>query len=185
MALGLGLEIKADLKQVDQFLELSPKKTSLAVFRAIKRGTEAARTEAARAVSKDMGLKVGVVRKAINLTPPNYESLTGELRASLRRIPRYEFDAKGPNPSRGKGRGVTYRSEGGRKTVPGAFISTMPSGHTGVFKRKGAGRLPIRQLYGPSIGRVFDRYRDRIAQTGSEAAEKELDRQLNRLYGVK
>lgn len=185
MALGLDLSLKADIKQVDAFLSVAPKKTSLAVFRAIKRGTAAARTEAARAVSKDMGLKVGVVRNAINLKPPNYEDLTGELRASLKRIPLYEFNAKGPIPSRGKGRGVSYKASGGRKTLAGAFIATMPSGHVGVFKRKGAGRTPIQEKYGPSIGRVFDLHRDQISAKGSEAAEAELNRGLNRIFGVK
>ena len=185
MATGAGLQFKVDSKQVEAFLELAPKKTSIAVLRAIKRGTMAARTEAARTVSKDMGLAVSVVRKASVMTPPSAQILEGILRVSLRRIPLINFKAKGPEPTRGKGRGVSYRSSGGRKSIKSAFIATMPSGHRGVFKRADRRRMPIKQLYGPSAGRVADLHRKAIAARGAEAAEKELDRLLNRILGIK
>jgi len=46
-------------------------------------------------------------------------------------------------------KGVTYKTQkaGSRQLEPGAFIATMPSGHRGVFKRKGTARLPIRELF--------------------------------------
>jgi hypothetical protein len=38
-----------------------------------------------------------------------------------------------------------------------AFVQTMPrSGHTGIFKRGGRPRLPIAQLFGPSIPALVD-----------------------------
>lgn len=180
----MGLEFGVEKDQVDQFLTLAPKKTSLAVLRAIKRGTMAARTEAARTVSKDMGIGVSVVRKSILMTlPSGGTGAVGILRASLKRIPLFLFKAKGPYPSRGKGRGVTYRKGGGRANIRDAFIAKMPSGHMGVFKRSGRARLPVNQLFGPSIGRVFDLKRKKISQTGAEATEKELDRLLDRIFG--
>lgn len=185
MATGQGLTFKVDTKQVDQFLEAAPKKTSIAVLRSIKRGTMAARTEAARTISKDMGLPVSVVRKAVVMTPPNAQTITGVLRVSLKRIPLIHFKAKGPEPSRGKGRGVSYKAGGGRKVLKSAFIATMPSGHRGVFKREGKKRSPIKQRYGPSMGRVADLHRQTIAARGAEAAEAELDRLLNRIFGIK
>lgn len=180
-----GLQFKVDTKQVDQFLDLAPKKTSVAILRSVKRGTQAARTQAARLVSKDMGLRVSDARKAIEMTPPNAKTVAGTLRASLSRIPLIKFGAKGPRPSRGKGRGVSYRSKGGRKTLRSAFLARMKTGHEGVFKRAGRKRLPIRELFGPSIGRVFDLLRNSILARGVEATQKELDRQLNRIFGVK
>lgn len=179
------MKFEVDTKAVDQFLELAPKKTSVAILRAIKRGTMAARTEAARVVSKDMGLAVGVVRKAVKMTPPEAVVVTGVLRINLLRIPLMKFGARGPQPSRGKGRGVSYKAGGGRKTIPDAFITSTPTGHTGVFKRKKTSRLPITQLFGPSAGRVADLHREQIAARGSAVAEAELDRQLNRIFGVK
>ena len=41
--------------------------------------------------------------------------------------------------------------------IRGAFIATMPSGHTGIFRRKGAGRLPIEELYTDSVTEIITR----------------------------
>jgi len=35
-----------------------------------------------------------------------------------------------------------------RSVVKGGFVATMRSGHKGIFRRRGAGRLPISELYG-------------------------------------
>jgi len=43
--------------------------------------------------------------------------------------------------------GVTVRARGSYKS---AFIAKMGSGHSGVMKRQGAARLPIRELFGPN-----------------------------------
>lgn len=180
----MALELTVDTKKVEDFLDLSPKKTSVAVLRAVKRGTTAARTFAARTVAKDMGIKIGVARKAIRMTPPKGETVVGILHGSLKRIALIEFGAKGPRPSRGKGR-VTYRAGGGRRTAEGGFITTVGSGHEGVFKRSGRLRLPIQELRGPSVGRVLDLHRDEVAGRGAEATLAELDRLLNRIFGAR
>ncbi len=59
---------------------------------------------------------------------------------------------------------MTYDVGRGRGRVASGFITTVASGaqraqgisHRGVFKRaEGAGRLPIRELLGPSLPHVF------------------------------
>ncbi|MGI0149487.1 MAG: phage tail protein, partial [Thermoplasmata archaeon] len=125
--------------KVGVFLEAFPKETGKAILRALKRGTTSAATHANRVVSAEMGLKVGDVRKRIRVVEPRGETLTGEVRGSLKRIPLIEFGARGPEPSRGRGGGVSYRiGSGGRGRHPHAFITTVGS-HRGVFGRK---RIP-------------------------------------------
>lgn len=46
--------------------------------------------------------------------------------------------------------------KGGRQIAEGAFIATMPNEYKGVFKRLGKARLPIEQLFGPSIADLVD-----------------------------
>jgi hypothetical protein len=103
------------------------------------------------------------------------------LKASLKRIPLFDFGAKGPVPSRGKGRGVTVKG----KRYPHAFIATVGSGrHTGVFQRRpGANRrgpaphrsqLPIYELFGRSIGRVFIKFRPLGHARALEALAKNI-----------
>jgi len=182
----MSLTVEVDSKRVNAALDAAPKKTGIGLLRALKRGTKAAGTLANRVVSKDMGIKVSDVRARIRLENPNAQTLSGKLHASLKRIPLIKFGARGPEPSRGRGRGVTYKGKGGRSRHPHAFIATMPGGTRGVFERKeGAGRLPVRQLYGASIGRVFDEHRKEIMARGEEQVLAELDHQLDRIFGAK
>ena len=89
-----------------------------------------------------------------------------------------------------KGRGVTYKLTGGKNRIANAFIATMSSGHKGVFVRAGVSakksagawskNLPIAELYGPSLGHVFAKFRPsaeaRIAQAFDTAFEHEMQR---------
>ena len=180
------LNIEVDSKKVNAALEVAPKKTGIALLRALKRGTKAAKTISNRVVAKDMGIKASDVRSRIRIEEPTAQTLSGKLRANLKRIPLIKFGARGPEPSRGRGRGVTYKGQGGgRKRHARAFISTMGAEHRGVFERKGEGRLPIKQLYGPSIGRVFDEHRKEIMDRGEEQVLTEFNRQIDRILGKK
>ena len=177
-AVGIDVETKG----LEVFLDAAPKKTSIALLRALKRGTKSAATHANRVAAKDMGLKVGDVRKRIRVKPPNGQTLSGELRPSLSRIPIIEFGAKGPRPSRGRGRGISYRSGSGRKTNPNAFFATLGN-REGVHEREGRSRTPTRELFGPSVGRVVDLHRNEIMARGEEVVTAEIDRQLKRIFG--
>ncbi len=172
----MALTVTVDSKKVSAALESAPRKTGIALVRALKRGTRAAGTTANRVVAKDMGLKVGDVRSRIRIKAPTAKTLTGELRANLKRIPLIKFRARSTR------RGVSYRGKSGRSRHPHAFIVKMPAGHIGVFERKeGAARLPIRQLYGASVGRVFDLHAAEIMARGEEVVTAELDRLADRI----
>lgn len=177
----MALKIEVDSKKVAAALETAPKKTGIALLRALKRGTKSAKTAGKRLVAKDTGLRAADVAARIRITEPTARTLTGKLHADLKRIPLIKFGAKGSEPSRGRGRGV--RTKKGTP-LPHAFIATMPSGHRGVFSRAGKSRLPIRQHFGPSVGRVFDNHREEIMARGEEVVIAELDRQLDRMLGV-
>lgn len=51
--------------------------------------------------------------------------------------------------------GVRINVKGTSRVVANAFIATMRSGHEGVFKRVGAKRLPIEELFSTSVRDVF------------------------------
>lgn len=180
-----GLTIEMDAKAMLGAIDRAPAKAGRAIVRSIKRGTMAGKTLMARLVAKDMGLKVGDVKTQIISREPraNDPVPTGELRAALKRIPLIKFRAKGPEPSRGQGRGVSYKLQGGRKRLPHAFIAPMGSGHRGVFMRRGTGRLPIVELFGPSIGRVFIKHQPQVMARAQEQISKELKHNLQFLLG--
>jgi hypothetical protein len=125
-------------------------------------------------VAEDMGLKVGDVNARIRVEQATEDRHVARLYASYKRLPLIDFGAKGPEPSRGKGRGVTARLGGGRNRYPNAFIATMHSGHRGVFTRKAGPRLPIVELRGPSIAKVFVKHQDVGLARGQEQLAKNL-----------
>lgn len=150
-----------------------------AIARALNRSTGSARTAMTRAVAADMGLKAGDVRTRIAVTEATPNNLSTTFYASNKRVPLIDFRARGPEPSRGRGRGVTARIPGGAGRYPNAFIATMPGGHRGVFIRKrGAGRLPITELHGPSIAQSFTKHRDVGIARAKEQLPKNLQSEL-------
>lgn len=157
-----------------------PSKAQKVIVRAINRGIVAARTQIVRDVARDSGLKVGDVRDAIRQRNATVGSPAASLSAGLGRIPLVKFNARGPEPSRGRGRGVSYKlGTGSRGRVENAFIATMTSGHRGVFKRASKKRLGIIELQGPSLGQVFAKYRAAALARGEEMFMTTLDRELD------
>lgn len=154
-------------------------KVSRVVPRALNRAGTSARAAMVPLVAKDMGMKSGTVRERIVPVKADAGRLVFTLRASAKRIPLIEFDAKGPRPSYGRGRGVSARGASGRKTYPRAFLATVGSGHEGVFERKTSARLPIRELFGPSIAHVFLKHVEVGKARGQEALIKNLQSEIN------
>lgn len=182
MALSLRADgIDTALKFIDRF----PKETEKAQVRALNRGIKAARTAGARAVSKDMGIRVGTARDRLELEQARPGKPEAALKASRKRIPLIDFKGtRGPYPSRGKGRGVRSGLKGGQRQIPDAFI-TQVGGHRGVFRRRGTARLPIVELKGPSIWLVARKKARQMATVAREATAKELLRLLRRQFGVR
>ena len=126
-----------------------------AVRRALKRAGTSGRAEMARVIAADTGLPSTRVKREITVRS---DDVSMALTTAGFRIPLLDFQARGPEPSRGRGRGVSYRAKSGRVQLPHAFIATMASGHRGVFQRSELS-LPhssIRELKGPSIAHVFE-----------------------------
>ncbi len=147
-----------------------------AIARALNRSIASGKTEMVRAIADDMRLKQSDLRDKLLITPATPQRLVATLAASKKRIPLMLFGARGPVPSRGKGRGVTARTATGR--YPTAFIATMPTGHVGVFQRKNKGRLPIKELFGASIGHVFEKYRPQGLARAEEQLVKNISHEL-------
>lgn len=164
---ALRLDIAKTLRSLSALRDRAP----VAVARALNRAAGSTRTMMVRHVAADVGIKASDVRKVMHLQearPSQGDKMVARLSISGKRIPLIAFGARGPEPSRGRGRGVSARLKGGRNRYPHAFIATMRSGHRGVFQRvTGArrhglpphrGQLPIHELKGPSLPKVFEKY---------------------------
>ena len=148
-ALDLGT-LKRDLEQLGA---QGPIVMARALNRAVVSGTAAM----TKAIADDTGLASRYVKREIKVDRAQRTHPVAAIEIVGRRIPLIAFQARGPEPSRGRGRGVSYRLPTGRGRVGNAFIATMPSGHRGVFKRKAKKRLAIVELKGPSLPHVFEK----------------------------
>lgn len=157
--------------------------------RALNRSIGTGRTTMTRLIVEDTGLAAGVVRNEIVIELATTSKKVARLIVKGSRIPLINFKARGPEPSRGKGRGVTARLPQAT-TYPHAFIATLSSGHRGVFQRVNLNRserksrgargknLPIRELRGPSLPRVFEKHTDEGMAVALAALNKNLTHEL-------
>lgn len=183
MAFSVQLRTEDSTRAITELGEKAP----LAIMRALNRTASNAKTAMTRVVAGDLGVKAGVVRDRINIMEARRNNLVATLYASAKRIPLIQFKAKGPRPSRGRGRGVTAKIGAGR--YPHAFIARMSSGHEGVFQRvPGAKRrgplpnrsqLPITELHGPSIAVAFQKHGAVAEARASEMLLKNVQHELS------
>jgi hypothetical protein len=175
--------------EVDAALREYPKKATRALVRAMNRALTSGRTLMVQRIAADTGLRSGDIKKAFTQRDARAESLEARIGVGLKRIPLISFNARGQEPSRGKGRGVSYRLKGGSGRIANAFIATMRSGHRGVFVRVGnaarrgpapnRSQLPIRELFGPSLGHVFAKYRPEGVARVREAFAKNFASEMS------
>jgi len=150
---GELVEIKVDdvkLRKVERMLRGFPKAVPKVMSRGINRTITSAKTETARKIAAEISLKVSDVKKTIYIKKASYSRWLAQLGISGSRIPLKMFKARQTK------KGVSYKIGAKRKFIKSAFFATMSSGHIGVFKRLGKFRLPIAELFGPSLGIVFE-----------------------------
>lgn len=185
-----GQQNHSAARLIQRFKERFP----AAIVRALNRSAVSARANMASNVAKDVGLKVGTVRDQITIQEATQAKFLARVAISGKRIPLIDFNARGPEPSRGRGRGVTARLPGGAGRYPHAFIARMRSGHRGVFQRVGAQsigslgpgasrrrsvgawspNLPIYELRGPSLPKVFTKHMPEGLRHAHESLIKNL-----------
>ena len=144
--LNVGLD-PAALSRLRRELHDGPAKVRRIVVRAVNKIARKARTKIIRAVTGELNLTQAEVRnRNIRMRLANYETTAATITVTGRRIPLRRFGARQTR------RGVSYAIRRGKRQVAaGSFLATMPSGHAGVMRRKTTARLPIAELYGPSV----------------------------------
>jgi hypothetical protein len=176
---GLAVKVSLKLDMTDAHAGILSLKNRFpfAIKRAVKRAATSGRAEMVKLIGADTGLPAKRIRDDIKLVEVGDTGMMLEVQG--KRIPLVDFKAKGPEPSRGRGRGVSYTLPGSKGRVDTAFIARMQSGHRGVFVRTGPGRLPIRELFGPSMVRVFEKFLPEGAARANEALATNLRSEIN------
>ncbi len=172
-------------REVRRLLRSVPKAWPKVASRGINKTLSTLRSRFVKRTSAQAGIKQKVIREHVRIKKATRSVLSGLLRLLGGRIPLIDLKARQDK------KGVSYTGrDGKRSSVPSAFIATMPSGHTGVFKRTTGSRLPIQELFGPSLTGVFEKTGDIQRETMDETEDllehytaQEADRELERRKG--
>ena len=177
--------MRVDTKEVDKLFSRLGKDSTQAIQRAINRTLRGAATETVRIISKDIGIKQKDVRTKVKQSRARNGSGTAHLTISSKRVPIIKLMSnlqKVRQISRRPRIGVSYRTKGSRKTIPGSFIQEVGKhGHVGVFKRSGKKRLPISEKFLVSVPHVFEKRFEEIDSKVSQRLNKNLTREIGRL----
>lgn len=155
---SFALSLQWDISQVaaatratkgfDQALMRAARKSGGDAIRFLKRGSN-------KLIRSRKRFRVARVNSALPLVFPrgsnSLETLEWRMNVSGAPVPVADF------AHRQTRKGVTASINAGKRSlIPGAFIATMRSGHTGVFIRKGKARLPIRETFTTRVSDVFN-----------------------------
>lgn len=161
-----AFEIKVDARdfvRMANTFAAAGKNIKPALMRAVNHTGDKARTQVARALVAQTGLKYGKVREALATHTASPAHIV------------YRIVAKGAYTSlkeyaaRQTGRGTSAAPWGKRRVFPHTFIVATLGGH--VFERRTSARFPIRKLWGPAIPNEMVKDKSRAAFEGTVAAE--------------
>jgi hypothetical protein len=149
-----------------------------ALYKAGSTALRDMRSEASKRVRARKRIKAKYVRDSLVMARPKGKAIDGAewtLKVKGDRVPLRAY------PTRQTKKGVSAQvNTGKRSLVPGAFIARMRSGHEGVFKRVGAKRLPIRELYGsrPVDALLHKGEAEAVQQRGGDSMSHAFERLL-------
>ncbi len=166
----LSLNVKADTKGIVASISRYAEDQKKAIVRALNKTADQARTAASQEVrAAGYEIKASAIKKSFSIQRANAGRLVVTLKSTGQPIALVNYSAR-----QNKG-GVSVNVKTGRQTLSHAFIATMRNGHKGVFVRtggKGAKRLPIKELYGPSIPTAL----------GNDVVEKAIMKKIREKY---
>ena len=174
---------RGQMRALKEMLRSIPKDIPRALARALNKVGKLTHTKILKRIASEYTVTQRELKKRnISLRKAHFKNLTAIIRISGRRIRLLAFKAKQTK------KGVTYKIKktGRRKLVYGFKESppesgkptTMPGGHRGVFKRKGRKRLPIIELYGPSVPAIFQNIRAFTAATFQREIGNKLGKEM-------
>ncbi|MEW7978510.1 MAG: phage tail protein [Candidatus Sedimenticola endophacoides] len=137
------------LAEWDTALGASERQIRTATVRALNKTARWMRIHVARQTAQSLNVRVGTIRKNLILlrARANHPQSGVAMGSKAGVIKATELGS--PRQNR---RGTRV----GKRQFDGAFIATMPTGHRGVFRRKGKSRLPIQEVQLVTTGRIAD-----------------------------
>jgi hypothetical protein len=179
----------AELRKLEMMLRGIPNALPKVISRGINRAASPTKGEISKGIREEINATAKRVNERLKLTPATYQKWFASIHISSARLPLMTFGAKRT------AKGVSYKikKDGGRQMIPHTFIAGVTTGHEdvehkGVFVRRGKVRLPIRELWGPSIGAVFqgsELFINRIKNNAVQRLEHNINEQIKYLMSLR
>jgi hypothetical protein len=171
------------LENAERMLLDIPGGTGKAVYYALTRAIQNARSNLVNEARKSYTVKAKSVRSTLKIKRVTKKNLFGEVRSTGRVIPMIDFkvNPKTVNPRRSAPIRVGVR-KGTSSPLASAFIARI-DGKVGVFERVGPNRAPLRQIFGPSAPQMVGN-EDVIKRVSDEAVEvlqRRLDHEIQNI----
>lgn len=145
----MQISVKHDVQSALRSLsDLQRNAVPRAAARALNRTADQVQSAAVKEIAAETGLLQKDVRAVLTRIRATWDKLTAVVISSGRAANLIRFGARQTRA------GVSANAWGKRKVYPHTFIANQ--GRT-VFVRRGAARLPIRPVFGPSIPREMAR----------------------------
>ena len=166
---------QADWRQVKTLLARIPKGLPRVATRALNRVAARAKTGTKKRLAGELRIAQKHITPGIWVQKASYRRLLSAIYLSRKRLSLMVFRAA-QTPA-----GVMTKWAK-KPTIPGAFIATMPSGRTDVYRRAESGgrmvaRLPIKTQRGPSLAEAFSDA-PQIAAAEARIAAQNLPKEL-------
>lgn len=143
----MQLALRSNVRQVRRAFQTTEQREMPKIMaQALTQTARNVRTQTARTIAKESGLKVGAVRNALAVTKATWQRARSRVTAAGRAINLAAFGARETR------RGISARAYGKRRIYRGAFFAYDRSG---VYIRRTAARYPLRPLFGPSVPSVW------------------------------
>lgn len=184
--------IEIDKKQMEVVKKLfkgMESKLPTILMRAINRAADNAKTNMGKETSRNYIVKAGDVKSTVKIVKANTRRLGAIVISNGAKVPLYKFKVspsipKPKNPP--KAYKVKVKKSGNLKSILGAFVADI-NGYNRVMQRESKKRLPITQLYGPSIPEMIGNksVSQYIENEAAKTLEKRIDHEIKRIMEAK
>lgn len=149
---------ESQIEHAKKVLASVPDGVEKAAASALNRAAEHARTQAKRKVRETYTVKMNRLDERMDVKRANQKNLFASVQSKGRPVVLSYFNVRPGQPLNKRTTRLVYaqvRRDGGG-TIRKVFVARTKSGHIGVFRRTdGNKRLPIKQLYAPSLPQML------------------------------
>lgn len=152
----------------------------------INRTLDTIETESVRQIQEVYIIKAATLKNKnttkVGFKRATYGNLAGEIKFAGYKVPLYKYDVSPKKPNRGIISARKLKSSS-KKQLDKRFITSMESGHIGIFERYIEKSRKIREIQGDSFKEMASNSLviEKIEEKAEETIDKRIDAEINRI----